>query len=64
MTSTVVVWVTGGVFRVTLPTEQADTLARAIRRSWHHPDELNELHLADGSRVTPNPAHIVAVEVR
>ena len=64
MESTVIVRMTNGEYGVTLPTGHAHELAESLRRSWRQTHELNELHLADGSRVTPNPAHIVAVEVR
>lgn len=66
MKSTVVVQLVSGVsYEITLPTRQADALARSLRRSWSgRPGSLDELHLADGSRVTVNPLHVAAVEVR
>lgn len=65
MNSTVVIWVLTGKYEITLPTSQADALVRVIRRSWSgRPGTLDELHLADGTRVTVNPVHVVAVEVR
>lgn len=65
MTSTVTVRMTGGVaYGIVLPTERAEMLARSIRRAWSgKPGTLDELHLADGTRVTVNPVHVVAVEV-
>lgn len=63
MQSTVTVWMVNGVYRVTLPTGHAHELVQSLRQSWRQTHELNELHLADGTTVTPNPRYITAIEV-
>ena len=66
MNSTVVVQLVGGLlYKIQLPTAQADALAALIERKWAgKPGRVGALNLADGARVRINPEHVVAVEVR
>jgi hypothetical protein len=65
MTSTVTFRMADGrQYSAEFSTAQAEVLVNSVSRRWRATDPVRHvLHLADGTAVTINPAHVVAIEV-